>query len=311
MCAKKVVVIGSLNFDIIAKQNRMPQKGETMSGDDLVYAAGGKGGNQAAACALLGLDTTMIGCVGQDIFGDILIKTLTNCGVDTHLLKKRNTSGTGIVHTMPDGDYYSTVIHGANYAITKEDIDEHMDVIKNADYLIFQQEIPDEILPYVLDKLNDSNVTVLLNNAPARFVNDETLAKIDYLIVNETEAGFMVNHPVDNFEVAKESCQELLKKVKRGVVITLGAIGSVAVTNEETFECHSQAVKAVDATGAGDSYIGAFVYGLSQNMTLQKCMKFASKVSAITVTKTGGQTSFPTLKEVTEKYPDEDNALGA
>ena len=298
MSSKKVVVIGSLNYDINVKQERMPQKGETCFGNELILGAGGKGSNQAAACALLGLDTAMVGCVGQDLFGAFLKNELRRNGVDVTYVKERGSSGTGLVHVMPDGDYYSTVIKGANYLLTEEDIDEAFPVISEANYVIFQQEIPHHLMEYTLNKLEGHDAITILNNAPAKKVKPETLAKIDYLIVNETEASFMAEETIEDFAGAAKIGTLLQKSVRKGVVITLGEKGSVAISAGKIYNCHPCLVNAVDATGAGDSYIGAFTYGLSTDMGMQENMEFASAVSALTVMNCGGQSSFPNLKQV-------------
>lgn len=275
----------------------MPQKGETCFGSEVILGAGGKGSNQAAACALLGLKTTMVGCVGQDLFGTFLKKELRKKGVDVTYVKERGCSGTGLVHVMPDGDYYSTVVKGANYLLTENDITEAMPALASADYVIFQQEIPHHLMEYTLNLLQGQTVTIL-NNAPAKKIKPEILALIDYLIVNETEASFMAEENISDFAAAAQIGKKLERQVCRGVVITLGEKGSVAVASGNVYYCHPCHVEAVDATGAGDSYIGAFTYALANDMNIQAAMEFASQVSAITVTSYGGQSSFPTLAQV-------------
>ena len=298
MTKKHVVVIGSLNYDIILKQERMPEKGETLFGDDLIQGGGGKGANQAASCARLGLKTTMIGNVGDDLFGNFLKTTLKNSGVDVSYIQQTGSSGLGLVHIMPDGDYYSTIIKGANYTLEEADIDHLADVINSADFLLFQQEIPHKIMEHTLNILSNKNTVVILNNAPAKKVANHILNKINFLIVNETEAAFMADLPVHDENSAIKAGKILLPQIHDGIIITLGEKGSIMVTKKEILKSLPIQVDAIDATGAGDSYIAAFVYGLAHNMTFTACMSFASKVSALTVTKYGGQNSFPSIVEV-------------
>lgn len=298
MTEKHVVVIGSLNYDIILKQQRMPEKGETLFGDDLIQGGGGKGANQAASCARLGLKTTMIGNVGEDLFGSFLKNTLKDSGVDVSYIQQTGSSGLGLVHIMPDGDYYSTIIKGANYTLEEADIDHLTDVINSADYLLFQQEIPHKIMEHTLNILSNKNTVVILNNAPAKKITNRILNKINFLIVNETEAAFMVDLPVHDENSAIKAGKILLPQIHDGIIITLGEKGSIMVTKREILKSLPIQVDAIDATGAGDSYIAAFVYGLAHNMTFKTCMLFASKVSALTVTKYGGQNSFPSIVEV-------------
>lgn len=300
MSSKKIVVIGSLNYDIIVKQQRMPKKGETYAGDEMVQSPGGKGSNQAAQCAKLGLPTFMVGKVGDDRFGQALVGALTAVGVNTSNIKKQGSTGMGLVHVMPDGDYYSTIIKGANALITKSDINGIKSLIDSAGFIILQQEIPAEVIEYIITISENADTKIVLNNAPAKKIKDEILKRVDILVVNETEAAFMIGREIQTVEDAINAGKKLLPKTSGMVVITLGVEGAVVVTNEYVRFQPAHKVKAVDATGAGDSYIGAFVYGLANPFTIDECMAFASTVSCITVTKDGGQDSFPTKKEVEE-----------
>lgn len=298
MESNKVVVIGSLNFDIIVKQQRMPNKGETYVGDELIQGPGGKGANQAAQCAKLGLPTIMVGKVGNDRFGEALIGSLTAIGVDTSFVKKQGQTGMGLVHVMPDGDYYSTIIKGANELITERDIDEINDILNSAAFIVLQQEIPDRMIDYIISKYKHTETKILLNNAPAREIQKTTLKGVDILVVNETEAAFMAGSTIKSSSDAITIGQSLLPLTGGTVVITLGSEGSVVVTQSYSGFFPSKKVKAIDATGAGDSFIGAFIFALAEGFPIEQSMDFASRVSAITVTKEGGQHSFPTKTEL-------------
>ncbi|PAF39208.1 hypothetical protein CHH58_00710 [Terribacillus saccharophilus] len=295
---KQVAVIGSLNYDIIVKQQRMPHKGETFIADTLIQGPGGKGANQAAQCAKLGLPTMMIGKVGQDRFGDALVGSLTAIGVDTSHIKRIGSTGLGVVNVMPDGDYYSSIIKGANELITIQDIDEIMEELKEAAFIILQQEIPQRVTEYVIERFKDSEIQIVLNNAPARTIPTDVLQFVDLLIVNESEAAYMTGKPVTTVSEAEDIGKKLQKITGNTVIVTLGKEGSIAVSNEGSSYFPAKKVKAVDATGAGDSFIGALVYGLSESLSLEECMKFATEVSAKTVMQEGGQDSFPTKAEM-------------
>jgi ribokinase len=295
---KQVAVIGSLNYDIIVKQQRMPHKGATFIADTLIQGPGGKGANQAAQCAKLGMPTIMIGKVGQDRFGDALVGSLTAIGVDTSYIKRIGSTGLGVVHVMPDGDYYSSIIKGANELITIQDIDEVVGDLKNAAFIILQQEIPQQITEYIIERFKDSETQIVLNNAPARHIPSDVLRGVNLLVVNESEAAFMAGKPITTIEEASNAGKELQAITGNTVIVTLGKEGSIAVNNEQNEYFAAKNVKAVDATGAGDSFIGALVYSLSKGQSLDECMKFATEVSAKTVMKEGGQESFPTEREL-------------
>ncbi|MBT2658571.1 ribokinase [Bacillus sp. ISL-18] len=298
MESKNVVVIGSLNYDIIVKQQRMPNKGETFVADELVQSAGGKGANQAAQCAKLGLPTIMVGKVGDDRFGEALVGSLTAFGVNTSYIKKQGSTGIGVVHVMPDGDYYSTIVKGANHLITVNDIDEISHLFDSTAYIVLQQEIPEEVVEYIIDKYKKDNLKIVLNNAPARKIKNAILKSVDILVVNETEAAFMSGKTIQSSVDAIGVGQEMLPQTGGMVVITLGKEGSVVITESYSEFFPSENVHAVDATGAGDSFIGALIYAMSEGSSIDQCMKFATHVSAITVTKKGGQDSFPTKSEI-------------
>lgn len=293
---KKVVVVGSLNYDLILTQERLPYKGETLYADDLMQGPGGKGANQAVQCANLGLETTLIGKVGSDRFGDALIGSMQSAGVNVDKIKRKGQSGLGLVNVLYDGDYHSTILKGANYTMSIEDIENEKELLKSADYIILQQEIPQFINEYIIENFNE-NATLILNNAPARNIELETLQFLDYLVVNETEAEFMVNKKVNNIDQAFEAAQLLYSKIHTTVIITLGKSGVVLKDNENIFHVPSHEVKAIDTTGAGDSFIGGVVYGLSQEHSIKNVIQFANKVSSLTVKHKGGSESFPLLKD--------------
>ncbi|MDD9786631.1 ribokinase [Priestia megaterium] len=298
MEVKNVVVIGSLNFDIIVKQQRMPNKGETFTADELVQGPGGKGANQAAQCAKLGLPTVMVGKVGDDRFGEALVGSLTAFGVNTSYIKKLGSTGMGLVHVMPDGDYYSTIVKGANDLITRNDIDEIAHLLDSSSFIVLQQEIPEDVIEYIITKYESNDLKIVLNNAPAREVREDILRYVDVLVVNETEASFMSGKPINSAADAINIGKEMLPLTGGMVVITLGKDGSVVVTESYSNFFPAENVQAVDATGAGDSFIGALIYAMSEGLSIDQCMKFATHISAITVTKEGGQHSFPTKKDI-------------
>lgn len=294
-----VVVIGSLNYDILIQQDRLPYIGETFIGNELLMMSGGKGANQAVQCAKLGLKVKFIGCIGNDIYGDELLKSLRNNNITTdNIYRRGSNSGIGIVQILESGDYCSTIIKGANYLLTKEDIKDAF--FENSPLVIFQSEIPPEVVEYAISRAKFYGCKIIVNNAPARSIPATILKQIDYLVINETEATFMANKHVEDINDAQTCAEELCKNNPSGtVIITLGENGSVfADANNVT---HYPAVfcpQVVDTTGAGDSFIGGIAWSIIQNIPMNEAIPFAAAISTYSIQKYGGQSSFPMLSDV-------------
>ncbi|KAA8999465.1 ribokinase [Affinibrenneria salicis] len=293
-----IVVIGSLNYDILVQQDRLPEIGETFTGNELLLMPGGKGANQAVQCAKLGLNVNMIGCVGNDIYGSALIKSLDGSNVSVaHITQRGKTSGIGIVQILESGDYCSTIIKGANYLIEESDISESL--FKEQPLVILQSEIPDHVVERAIKLASHHHCKILLNNAPAREVSRQSLSLVDFLVVNETEASFMSKMSVASVNDALTSAAELHKRVRGQVIITLGEKGAVLSSDEGAQ--HYPAVfcpDVVDTTGAGDSFIGGIAYCLVNDISLQEAIPFAAEISSCSIQKYGGQSSFPMLPDV-------------
>lgn len=295
----KVTVIGSLNYDIILKVSRLPHIGETFPANSVTFASGGKGANQAVQTAKLGVDTYMLGCVGNDIQGDFLVGEVKKYGVNTDYIKRVNdTSGLGVVEAVEDGSVYCCIVRGANFDIEKEDIDQIKSLLQESEILILQMEIPQEINEYAIKLAKKCNCKVILNAAPAADISADALQQVDILVVNEVEAAYYLNYGVDNEEVAKKGALQLANQYNFDVIITLGKLGAVICENKETTFIPSKEVEAVETTGAGDSFIGGIAYALMQGKTLVEAGEIATNCSAITVCRMGAQPSMPTLDEI-------------
>lgn len=293
-----VVVIGSLNYDILVQQDRLPEIGETFTGNELLLMPGGKGANQAVQCAKLGLNVAMVGCVGEDMYGADLIKSLRENGVGVEsIITRGNTTGIGIVQILETGDYCSTIIKGANYLLTETDISDSL--FAGSPLVIFQSEIPACIVEYAVNKAREHGCRVLINNAPARELSAAVLAQTDCLVINETEAALMNGTPVTSIEEAQRCGAEMVGKVNGQVIITLGEKG--AVLAEDGSVQHYPAVfcpDVVDTTGAGDSFIGGIAYCAVKGIPLSSGIPFAAQISSCSIQKYGGQNSFPMLSDV-------------
>lgn len=297
--AKKIVVIGSLNYDIILKIPRLPECGETLPADQAGFSAGGKGANQAVQAAKLGVETYMVGRVGKDAHGDALIESAQKYQVNTdYITRSEEVTGMGVVEALEDGSVFSCIVRGANFDVAKADIDRAEPVIREADLMILQMEIPQEINAYAIEKAEECGCRVLLNTAPSAPIEEEYLKKCAIIVANEVEAGFYLGENVDSVEKAIKGIKKLQNIYRNDIVITLGKEGSVVSDHGVVTFIPSRKVHAIETTGAGDSFIGGMGYALLKGESLTEACKFATGCSAITVSRMGAQDSMPTLQEV-------------
>lgn len=300
----KIVVIGSLNYDLILKSSRLPKCGETMPVDSAVSSAGGKGANQAVQAAKLGVPTYLVGCVGEDAQGAFLLQTASAYGVNTTHVKmlEHLPSGMGIVSALEDGSVFSSIVRGANYAVTRENIDDVESLLRETAIVILQMEIPLDVNTYAIQKAKSCGCKVLLNAAPAKEIPEQYLQMCDIIVVNEVEAAFYLKTKLDSVDQAKAGAAKLADRYGTDIIITLGKAGSVVADSGKIAFISSRKVKAVETTGAGDSFIGGVGYALMQGMDLTAACEFATACSAITVCHLGAQDSMPTLEEVRHSF---------
>ena len=295
-----IVVIGSLNYDIILKSSRLPARGETMPVDDASFSAGGKGANQAVQAAKLGIPTYMVGCVGEDAQGAYLMQTAGTYGVNMNHVNMISgvPSGMGIISALEDGSVFANIVRGANYAVTKAHIDAAMPLLQEAAIVILQMEIPLEINTYAIQKAKECGCKVLLNAAPAGEIPECYLQMCDIIVVNEVEAAFYLKTELTTIDQAKEGAARLAERYGADIIITLGKAGATVSDGGSITFLPAKKVNAIETTGAGDSFIGGTGYALMQGMTLTEACKFATACSAITVCRLGAQDSMPVLEEV-------------
>ncbi len=244
----EIVVVGSINTDLVFVSQKRPKAGETILGDEFLTIPGGKGANQAVASAKLGKDVSIIGCVGNDIYGEKMLKNFIANGVDTSMIEVLDIS-TGVAGIMVDNEDNSiVVIPGANKLLSKAMIDKHMDVLKGAKVVILQLEIPMDVIEYVIDICHQNHIISILNPAPARKVPEQLIEKVSYLTPNEHEA-------VEIF--GKQAIDDLLKQYPNKLIITQGDQGVVFFDGQCKRHIASLSVDVVDTTGAGDTFNGA------------------------------------------------------
>ncbi|MCD7745180.1 MAG: ribokinase [Lachnospiraceae bacterium] len=300
---KRVLIIGSLNIDMVVDVDHMPAVGETILSGGLKYVPGGKGANQACAVGRLGVDVTMLGAVGKDSYADMQRESLTNSGVDVSKLIVREDAPTGValIPVNKEGDNYIIVISGANATISPEDVEKNRALIEESDIVMFQLEIPLDTVLYAAKLAKELGKTVILDPAPVpKEFPEELYQYVDVIKPNETELGMLTG--ISDVEMhLTEATAVLRQKGVKNVLVTLGGDG-VFIDSAELGACRIPAhkVTAVDTTAAGDSFTAGLAAKLLEGKNLKEAAEFANYVSAIVVTRPGAQSSIPTLEEVEE-----------
>ncbi len=289
-------MVGSINQDFVLKVERRPEPGETVTDALLSKGNGGKGANQAAAAALLGVSVLFLGRVGGDGFGESLVRALTEKGVDMSLVAEAPdaSTGTAFITVTPDGENAITVAPGANRSLVSEDVDAASAEIAEARVLVAQMEIPPEVVLRAVEVATENDTRALVNLAPPREVPRAMLEKLDPLVVNEHEAAFLLGERVEGVDGALAAAPELLSLGPRSAVITVGAAGAVFSDADSTAHIPAPKAEVVDTTGAGDAFVGALAAQLARDATLEDAVAYATRAGAAAVTKEGAQGALPT-----------------
>jgi len=300
---KKIVVIGSINNDLVIEVDKAPVMGETVFGHNFSQIPGGKGSNQAVACARLGADVYFVGAVGDDGAGPVMIKGFTDNNVDVSGIKTVPGIPTGTaVIIVSGGDNYIAVDHGANYFVDKKQVDDAEDLIKEADMVILQLEIPYETVIYAIERCKTFGIPVMLDPAPApkkEAHESGLLADVDMITPNEFEAFALTGIMPKTTEDAFKAAMRLSEMGVKQVVITLGENGCVYGSGKEFKHLPAVFVKdVIDTTAAGDSFTAALAVSLIEGCSLDEAVAFASKVGSITVSRKGAQPSLPYRSEL-------------
>lgn len=294
----RIVIIGSSNVDLTVRTSHIPCRGETVLGSDMRMAFGGKGANQAVAACRLGGDVTFITKVGNDSYGDMMLDNFTREGMVTDGVIRGCDVQSGIAWICVDdrGENSIVVMSGANGTLTKEDLMPYVGRIREADYLLMQLEIPLEVVEFAAAEAYAAGVKVLLNPAPARQLSDDLLSKLWAITPNEKECRLLCGEGAGDDVVSNAGF--LHSKGVRNVIVTLGDKGSMLYDGTSAVTVPAQKVEAVDTVAAGDTYSGALCVALSEGKDLVEAMAFATKASAISVTRNGAQPSVPYRHEI-------------
>jgi ribokinase len=295
-----VVVVGSTNFDMVVKADRLPKEGESMIAHNLKFFPGGKGANQAVAVARLGARTTFVGSVGQDMIGDFMIQGLESSSIDTtHVLRaKDHATGCAFITLFPNGNNTIVVAPSANFSLTPADIERAAAVIEKADALCTVLEIPLETVEASLRIARKAGKLTVLDAGPPRKCPTEILKLADIVSPNETELESLSGEEVTGSVSAREAAQKLVALGIKTVVLKLGSDGAMLVTGKSHRHFPAFKVKAVDPTAAGDAFTAALTIKLAAGEKMDAAIHYANMAGALAVTQLGAQPSLPSAKEV-------------
>ncbi len=293
---KPIVVVGSINMDLVARVPRIPLAGQSLVGTDFATTPGGKGANQAVAVAQLGYRVKMVGAVGEDVFGEALVDNLKSSCVDTDAVERLSgPSGIASIFIAERGENCIVVVPGANGKLTRALIDRQAALIRSAGMVLCQLELPMETLIHTVAECTAARVPVMLDPAPAAPLPEAVWDRLEWFTPNETEAEFYLG----GVKKPEAAAHDLLARGLKGVVLKRGSEGAyVARAGGEAAWVRPFAVDAVDTVGAGDCFNGAFAVALLEGRDPWAAARFANAAAAISVTRAGAQASMPSRGEV-------------
>ncbi len=297
----RIVVVGSLNMDLVLRAPQIPAPGQTILASHFQMLPGGKGANQAYAAARLGAQVSMVGKVGYDLFGDRLRANLTAAGVDVSQIRSTQSAPTGAACITVDahGQNAIVVASGANFAWSPNEAESLRPIFRGASFALFQFETPLEFVAAVLAIAKSEGVQTILDPAPAQPLSQQILDHTDYLTPNESEAAFLTNLQSNN---PTDTAQALHAIGARQVILKLGPQGAFFSSGAITHHSPAPQVEAIDTTAAGDTFNAALAVTLSEDQPIEAAMRFANRAAALSVTRPGAQSSAPTRQEV-EAFP--------
>ncbi|HEV7849624.1 MAG TPA: ribokinase [Mycetocola sp.] len=295
-----VLIVGSITADLTTFSSRLPARGETILGDDFTLVLGGKGANQAVSAGLAGGNAHMVGCVGTDLFSELVTRGLRDAGV--HIDHLRAVPGpTGIAHIRVDdsGENDIVMVPLANASLSEAQIDEAFDELgSTCSVLLTQLEIPWALTQYAIRKANAAGLTVILDPAPAASLDESIWPLVDIVTPNETEASILTGIPVVDQQSAIEAGRWFTARGASSALITMAAAGAVLVTADAVDRFESIPVDAVDTTAAGDAFAGYLGASLADGYDVRDAIRRAIAAGALAVTRRGASPSLPHRDEV-------------
>ncbi len=302
---KPIAVAGSLNMDFVVQMSLLPERGQTVSGRGFQMLPGGKGANQACAAGKLGGEVKMVGRVGEDVFGERLKASLGSAGVDTANVLRTPGEATGValIFVQEGGQNMIVVAAGSNGLFKPADLEAAAKAFTEGGFLLLQLESPLETVEAAAARGRSRGMTTVLDPAPARPLGAALLANVDILTPNESEALVLLGRPAGAVQLAEAAdlAAQIMKRGPKRVILKLGEKGAWLADGKQSRHFPAPAVKAVDATAAGDTFNGALAVALSEGKPLEEAIPFANCAAAISVTRLGAQTSIPSRSEVDGK----------
>lgn len=296
-----VVVVGSLNMDLVTRAQRLPRGGETLVGESFVTVPGGKGANQAVAAARLGAQVAMVGCVGDDAYGQQLRQALADEQIDCQAVSIAAGVSSGVALIVVDAASQNAIVivAGGNGQLLPESVQRFDALLQNAEVIICQLEVPMATVAYTLERGRALGKTVILNPAPVSGpLPVEWFANIDYLIPNESEAEALSGLPVNDLDSARAAATRLLGMGVGKVIVTLGAQGALFADGQGFRHFSAPVVQPLDTTAAGDTFVGGFAAALARGEQEGAAIAFGQRAAALSVTRAGAQPSIPHLAEL-------------
>lgn len=295
---KKILVIGSLNVDFCITCDKIPRPSETVNADKLIINNGGKGANQAYTIGKLGGNVSMIGAVGNDLYGKNVKQSLKDVNVNVDNIEELGEeTGKAFINVDSNGENSISIIHGANYKVSPDFIEQYKNVIDSADIILIQLEIPLETIKFILEYAKEK--TIILDPAPAtKDLMNLDLSDVYLVKPNESELSLLTSMKLKTKKSIIKAANILLSKGIKNVLVSLGADGCYLINKENVLYFKAREVEAKDTTAAGDSFIASVCLQLSQNKSLEESIEFATIVSSLVVQKEGAQNSIPSLEEI-------------
>ncbi|MFK8051798.1 MAG: ribokinase [Woeseiaceae bacterium] len=296
----RIVVAGSINIDYVLRTPTLPGAGETISGSDFLVVGGGKGANQAVACARLGADTALLGFVGSDAAGrDCLIRLAAeNLDKDSLMTAKDKTTGSALIFVAENGENCIGISAGANTMLDASVIESKAPLISQADFLLLQLETPLDGIVAAAKLAKQQGTQVILNPAPAQSLPDDLLANVDILTPNQTEAAELSGMPCMTRDEAAAASNWLIDNGPTTVIITLGEQGALVNDGDTITMVNAPTVDVIDTVAAGDTFNGALAVALSEGQPLIEAARFATRAASLAVTKAGAQPAIPYRRDL-------------
>ena len=302
---KSICIFGVFVADLCFIGSSIPEKGQTILGNNHIVGPGGKGSNQAIASGRLGGNVNFITKIGRDQNADMALSLYKEIGINTESIIQDDNNLTGVAGIMINektGENAINVVPGAAGSLVNQDIDNNLKIIEKSEIFLTQLETPYKVTSYALKKAKETGSITIFNPAPASDIRKEDFKFIDYFTPNETEASYYLKEKVESKTEIENAAKSFLKKGIKNIIITLGSKGVYFANSDESYfiEAFKLKNKVLDTTGAGDAFNGAFAYALSINQNNKDALTFANKVAGISTTKLGAASSMPTLNEVEE-----------